>query len=136
MKIRELAYVAGLFDGEGNVQVFQAFNRPRGSFAVSATITNTSLTTLKWVRSKFGGSIILHSTSVVQGKKPCYYLRWFSSNAVKFLKSIYPYCKIKRRDILPVLNFKFGHCGVRLEKQEQLKRENAVRIHRRIRQLT
>lgn len=88
----DLAYIAGLVDGEGCIGFTQVGQYK--TWAVRVTITNTNLSILEWVQSIFGGRI-----QSFHGKKEWkvgYHLdiRWDS--AVAFLEAIEPWLRIKK----------------------------------------
>ena len=53
----ELAYIAGLFDGEGNLQIRHSTRKGRTSIACKACIYNTNTTVMRWLVGKIGGSL-------------------------------------------------------------------------------
>ena len=83
------AYIAGLFDGEGCVNI----NIRRGGKKAELTvaITNLHVGVLKYVQSHFGGRL-----SNVGNKKATPDWRCESNKAVSFLKVILPYLIIKK----------------------------------------
>jgi len=91
----DLAYIAGLFDGEGSICIAKA--KPRGGrksphYTLAINITNTNMEVLEWTQSLFGGSI-----NRKEGvNKPCF--SWYCSalKAEHFLMSILPFLKIKK----------------------------------------
>jgi len=102
----EKAYIAGLFDGEGSVCIIRVKPsknngevNPRYFLAID--IANTNLEILQWLKNIFGGNI-RHKSTI---NKPCY--AWYSSKlrANEFLRSIFPYIKIKNKQIKLVFDY-------------------------------
>lgn len=93
----ELAYVAGLLDGEGSVAIYTN-GRPRNRsisppWLLDVSIGNTSLPLMDWLKETFGGSIQPHKASL--GNKPMYYWVLHSRAAHAFLIEVMPYMRIK-----------------------------------------
>jgi hypothetical protein len=95
IKQTELAYMAGIFDGEGNLS-FRVMPRKAGNKCLSAgmTIANTNTSVLKWCRDKFGGDLYGQS-----GKNKYAVFTWQlrKRESVNFLlTAIMPFLIIKR----------------------------------------
>jgi len=101
MVVEELAYAAGLFDGEGSISlVRQRINR---SHSPQVAVASTDHEVIRWFQQRFGGSVVTkpprkssHSVS--------YDWRLTDRRALDFLKLIRPYLiierKIRRIDLL------------------------------------
>lgn len=95
----ELAWLAGFFDGEGNLGLHlirnpRNVNRP--NFGVKFEITNTDKTTLDTIWSKFGGSLVERKLKEGTNHKREY--RWSLTDKqkiAKMIKAIFPYLKTK-----------------------------------------
>jgi hypothetical protein len=92
--IEELAYTAGLFDGEGSISlVRQKHNR---SHSPQVAVASTDLEVLLWLQERFGGSIVTK-----QPRQPShsvsYDWRLTDRRALNFLKLIRPYLVIQRK---------------------------------------
>jgi hypothetical protein len=96
ISIEDLAYFAGLFDGEGSVRVSVRTNNSRGACAYLC-LGNTSRAVLEWVKQRFGGKIykLKHSSTKHQmwqwqagGKK------W-----LPLFKALLPLLKIKNAEL-------------------------------------
>ena len=85
-----LAYVAGLFDGEGCVR----FGRVRTSTFPVVMLTNTNIDVLYALQKAFGGDVRALSKRK-QGWKQGWYWRISWSRAVDFLDRIFPWLRIK-----------------------------------------
>ena len=93
----EIAYIAGLFDGEGHVGIGR-MQRPSSlppCYTLNVAISNTHLPVLEELQGSFGGKIWT-SKGKRFGKKPVYVLRFRKSEADKLLRLILPYLRIKK----------------------------------------
>lgn len=94
----EIAYVAGLFDGEGCVSIYYT-TEPRNGKSyhnMHVRIANTDLAVLEWVQERFGGKIHQNQPGGKGGTRPGYVLQWSNKSIVPFLATILPYLIIKR----------------------------------------
>jgi hypothetical protein len=92
-----LAYVAGLFDGEGCLT--WAVRTPR------ATITSCYPHHLRWIRDSFGfGSVVNHARGTGTSRHS-YRYQVYGSNCERFVSAIRPYLREKRHqaDIILLL---------------------------------
>jgi hypothetical protein len=97
ISVEELAWAAGLFDGEGSVGLYPA-NRSRGHHLV-VTVANCHVPTLERFVEWFGGSI--YRTNPHDSKRRPIY-QWQLSGKEKmadFLYQIHPYSVTKRLQI-------------------------------------
>jgi len=96
--VAELAYVAGFFDGEGCITISTKKNT--NYFRLTVQISQTDLSVLEWIASRFGGSVHNHGKQKERCKKTWI---WFigSFQAHEFLRVIRPYLIVKaeRADI-------------------------------------
>jgi hypothetical protein len=92
--IEELAYTAGLFDGEGSISLVRQKNNRSHSPQVS--VASTDYEVLHWLQERFGGSIVTkqprHANHSVS-----YDWRLTDRRALNFLKLIRPYLVIERK---------------------------------------
>jgi hypothetical protein len=88
-KNEELAYFAGLFDGEGCV----GFARVRSSYFVRVLVVNTNREVLEYLQECFGGDIKAHRRK--SGWKQSWQWRLSWSAAINFLELIEPWLRIK-----------------------------------------
>ena len=97
MKRTDLAYVAGIVDGEGWIGIsadHRKRNPDRPCWRLRVSITNTNEWLMQYLKFAFGGTI-----SIKGGRrtgKPCYDLVLNRGKAAEFLKLILPYLKLKR----------------------------------------
>lgn len=85
------AYLAGLFDGEGSINIL--VNKQTGQIWLQISITSTNTTILKWLGDQIGGHI--RKSGNKPPRRPCYHWSLCSVQASDFLKFIRPYLKIK-----------------------------------------
>ncbi len=92
-----LAYVAGLFDGEGSIFIAEKHRRhqPPVSHIMTVTITNTNLKILRDIKAQFGGSVSGPQKPAHKQEKIFYGWRASSLIGRRFLEEIYPYLRIK-----------------------------------------
>lgn len=97
-------YVAGLFDGEGCIVIYDRGygGRPQ----LRATITNTHEGVIDWLRERVarGTVITKHYTKPEQAHfKDSYTWQVYGQNAVFFLRQILPYLVVKRARALEAI---------------------------------
>lgn len=112
----ELAYIAGLIDGEGSIDIH--FNKPsksspNGQYFVRVTIHITNLPVLEWLRTQFGGSIYKRKESKTNWKQG-YDWKLVAGNAIQLLRKIEPYMKIKKAEALVAIDFSINKPGQKL----------------------
>ncbi len=96
---QDIVYASGFFDGEGNVHLAldKRANPPR--VVLMVTITNTRRDVLDWFKENFSGNVFPVNVHPKRGHKRGYNWRLYSRSACMFLKSIYPYVKIKKEQV-------------------------------------
>lgn len=117
----ELAYTAGLLDGEGSIVI--AVSKPTEknklrtkSHWLQVSITNTNREIIDWLLSTFGGHISDGTKSISRNKqRPTWNWRITSRKARDFLMKILPYLKIKRM-----------HAEIAIEFQEYMINNNFI----------
>src|SRR6266446_750988 len=121
--IPNLAYIAGLIDGEGTVCIFNSTGKtkgivyPRGRPILA--ITNTHRGVLDWVKSQVGGAAVyVKRARNDSGRyKPCYAWSTGWQHAKAILIACLPYLIIKREQALLFIEFcntckHYGKIGV------------------------
>lgn len=91
----ELAYTAGLFDGEGCIY----FNKRLKGHHIPqlfVTVTNTDLDVLYWLKETYGGSVSRHTKGTLAHKESWSWAMGGNPMSRAFLGQIVPYLKIKR----------------------------------------
>ena len=106
MKKTDMAYFAGIFDGEGTVTLVKAqeSSQERQTYHIRVQVVSTDEWLCQQLRFSFGGSVALHRKT--EGNhKPAY--RWLATRTVatKFLVAIYSYSHLKRQRIDLALKF-------------------------------
>jgi hypothetical protein len=119
----EIAYIAGLFDGEGCVRIKHA-NQGGNSYYVIAHITNTNREMLEKVELYFGGNTRIQE----KGRNKIVY-NWSlsSSEAVDFLKTLSPFLIEKLEQAKVAIYFH--------ERKEKLSISQKVEFYQKMRDL-
>lgn len=92
----EKAYAAGLFDGEGSVQLPYPKNTNGARYhKLQVSLTSTDFRVLVWLKERFGGNVMEAGYIPHRGRKLCN--RWACANGIAeaFLVAIRPYLIIK-----------------------------------------
>lgn len=103
MTDREIGYIAGFFDGEGNISIMKRVKRVRArnwtgfDYAFHVRAANTNLEVLQWIQSKVGGTIYEHG--VGGNRKPSWVWHLGGQHAKSFLQMIEPFSITKRRQL-------------------------------------
>jgi len=112
----QLAYMAGLFDGEGCVEYTQRFekkrkNKPRGylCWTITCEMAMTDEPVMRWFREQVGfGQFRLLIKSKQAGGKPHHKDQWrwrcAHRDAYKFAKLIISYARVKREKLQKIIN--------------------------------
>lgn len=100
------AYLAGLFDGEGYVGIVRRKTKTRKPYYhnLQVEVANTHKPTIDRVNKLFPGCVYSYKPTKLT-RKLCWDWRVSSHNAVRFLKTILPYLRIKR--VQAVLGIQF-----------------------------
>jgi len=104
-----LAYLAGIFDGEGTLDVHESFYKGKKyrsypqdrlpSMSVNLTIPNTSMPLLSWIVANFGGKIYVgRHLDKFPKRKPCHKWRIGSREGQNLVEKLLPFLIIKKRD--------------------------------------
>lgn len=101
LKAEELAYIAGIFDGEG---CFYIYRKAGGSgkaksYRSAAKANNTHLPLMEWLASKLGGRINAR-TPKQTGYKTIYQLCVEGPRLVELVDSLLPYMIVKNEQAL------------------------------------
>ena len=106
MKDTELAYVAGFFDGEGSISITPiAIVTPRQkcTFSLRAQAVSTNKEAVNTLLSLFGG--VITRKPVCGNRQECWTWRVSNIKAMKFLKLVLPYLRIKRPQAEKAIEF-------------------------------
>ena len=92
----DLAYMAGLIDGEGCVSI-DKINHKNGRtyYGLRVTFTNSSIEVIEWIKDHFAKHT-WHTTDH-RGKKSIHCMVWRSDQAAELLRSLQPYLVVKAR---------------------------------------
>ena len=93
-------YVAGLFDGEGNIHIGKSLCH------LQVSVTQKDPEVLLLLQSQFKGKVITYSGSGKYRKNECYRWRCHAcADSEDFLTAIFPYSIIKKSEIWIALMF-------------------------------
>jgi len=98
MNKKELAYLAGFFDGEGSVIIDK-------NHGMACVVASTTKWILELLRFNFGGSINTDKKIRYEHGHICYHWKINSTNAESFLQAILPYLKLKRPEAEVAIKF-------------------------------
>ena len=97
MEQTDLAYIAGIVDGEGYIGIsadHRKRNPDRPCWRLRVAVTNIDEWLMKYLKFSIGGGIIGLKNS--KNSRPCYQWEIKHSKASEFLKLIIPYLHIKK----------------------------------------
>lgn len=131
MRVLDLSYVAGFFDGEGSITVTPVKRSPRGlspNHTLQVSIGNTDPRALEWIHNNFGGSLTVRYPNKKNHRNV---LQWIirAAMALPFLRAIEPFVKMKREQVRLGIQFqepKHRHGSKRVTITE-LKRRELIR---------
>lgn len=93
----DIAYIAGLFDGEGSINIFRKQNKSgSNSYYLEITITNTDFPVLNWLQSVLGGRVDKTSNVKLQSSRPLRRWRASCKDAHRILLVLLPYLRVKK----------------------------------------
>jgi len=112
----KLAYVAGLFNGEGSIFILKA----NQTYFLCSSITNTNLPVLTELKELIGGQLSEYPQT---RKRRAFKLRLESKVAKAFLEKVLPYLRIKREQAKLAIKFQSrkvnGKRTMTIEEQER-----------------
>lgn len=123
----QLAYIAGLFDGEGCVSISKTWPKDRLNprYKLCVTIANTNPKPLIIIKKLYGGYIYIGNKS--PGRKILYTWKIATKSTERFLGDILPYLIIKKEEVeLALIHRKF------INKYQENKHDNknkSVKCH-------
>lgn len=97
----ELAYAAGLFDGEGSLCIRR--DRRSGGYILTVTLTNTVEGACLLFKDLFGGNYIKRKGD--ERRQDLYVWKQTHKAAREFLQEILPYILLKREQVLLAFEF-------------------------------
>ena len=133
----QLAYIAGLFDGEGSVDYAQRFvkkreNRPNSykCWSICCTVSMTDKPVVKWLHETLQlGTICLRVKNKSPSSKPHWKDQWRwrcrHRDAYKFAKLIISYTHVKRKKLQQIINH-YDKLSLRYTDDRDVRVHNAV----------
>jgi hypothetical protein len=127
----DLAYLAGIIDGEGTITIARA---PRNNtkhkvpyYIPHMKVCNTDKALIDWIHQNFGGRLN-NERKPTDKWSTLYYIRWNCGKARDLLNQLLPYLRIKRLQALIVLECigrmnRHMSTGVMMPKEETELRE-------------
>ena len=92
MRKTDLAYAAGIIDGEGSIGIYR-----QPTYLTWITVRNTNEWICQWLRFAFGGYVYTHTYKPPHLKwKDSWQWRITGSDAADFLRLILPYLRLKK----------------------------------------
>lgn len=101
----ELAYTAGLFDGEGSISVFPAKGR-KDQWALRVMLSNTDQRMIWWFQERWPGVLSIRHPKPGKNHKISYYWMLAERKAVRFLEDVYPYLVEKQERAMYAMKLK------------------------------
>lgn len=103
----QVAYWAGLFDGEGCINIYRTkanskSKTSRPSYTLQVSIDNTNEEVLKEIYETYGGTFY---TRKRKNRTRIYCVKLCSNKAIPFLTDILPYLRIKKSEAIIALEF-------------------------------
>ena len=104
--IADIAYFAGLLDGEGCVRIGR-FKNSNGEIRYRAQIQigMTDKSPIQWLKDTFGGGLYTDRKLNQPKSKPCYVWQVDAQDGKDILKQALPYLKVKYRQANNVIEF-------------------------------
>lgn len=108
----DLAYFAGLFDGEGSISIAKVkctrIRNPSVSFyyRLQVCLVNNDRPVVEWLKSQFGGSICVRNMKGARMETHCW--SCCCQQGLRFLQQVFPYLHIKRRQAEVAIKFQLG----------------------------
>jgi hypothetical protein len=103
----ELAYLAGIVDGEGcfTIEINPPTTYRKGTlYTCRLTITNTDKRLLDWLLDKVGGTVF--ARKIINGRKPCFSWRIYANGIDIIVPKIIPYLICKKEEALVIMKFR------------------------------
>ena len=98
MKKTDLAYMAGIFDGEGCIVIHKSKPRQRGinpSYVIEINLANTNEWIVRQFHFSFGGNVYLRKRQT-ETSREIWAWQISANQALLCLKTLLPYLKLKR----------------------------------------
>jgi hypothetical protein len=129
---QQKSYLAGLFDGEGSINIFKAKkgDRLQPRYFLEISIGNTHQGVLNWVLEKFGGRVTHNAEQYTKRNQRTWRWRASATEAYLTLVAMEPYLVVKKEQALLAIEFQehihaYGATGNRhISPEEVTWREN------------
>lgn len=95
MKAVDLAYMAGIVDGEGCIAIERYVSKGHGYYRAKLRVANTNKELLEFLKLYFGGTISNFGKRS-PNQKPAYMWAIPGETAIKCIKALLPYLFLKR----------------------------------------
>lgn len=134
----DLAYLAGIIDGEGSINISCNPKHGRNYYSLKLDITNTSDALMQWLEDKFRGHI---GTSYARSQNRTNLHSWIVSGkqAQYLLYKVLPYLVIKTEQALLALTLDIlpygGACRWNYTEEEEFNRSQAYEEMKRLNSL-
>lgn len=134
MKKTDLAYTAGIMDGEGCIHIRRQWDkRYKGcyKYTMMVYLTSTDEWLPRWLQLAWGGSVSLNDRRKENPKwKPAYQWSIASKKALEFLLAILPYLILKKPQAEIAIAFQFRQKvgGQRTPQEQVLKDADRTRL--------
>ena len=116
----QLAYIAGIVDGEGCIDTFKSGDRV--SYQPRITVVNTNKEVLQFIITMFGGTLAIRPKAV--GHKQVYSWMRGGLPASEILEKLLPYFIIKKRHALLAIQLTSCPTSKEYEIKEEISRLN------------
>lgn len=103
---KDLAYAAGIIDGEGCLYIYEkkpGRHSRTPEYQMGVNVSMTDVDTIKWLWQKWNGN--LSARIKKENWRPQLQWRVASKLGLKFLKDVYPYLKVKKREAMICIRF-------------------------------
>lgn len=113
MRKADLAYVAGIIDGEGTICIHQDKAKSGKVYLqLRVDVTNTNEWLIQWLKFALGGHTdVSRRAKIGKNWKPSWRWSVSANQASAFLKLIYPYLRLKKPQAELAIKFQEGRKG-------------------------
>lgn len=105
IEITDVAYGAGLLDGEGYIGIQPYSAKGYGNYSPRVAIANTSLEIMEWLVQNFGGGYSIWDDRKHQRKRTYKWSIGSNISIKEFLEALQPFVKVKREQLEIMLLF-------------------------------
>lgn len=106
----QLAYIAGLIDGEGTIGIYKknykSTSKAKPSFRERISISNSNLDVLMWIKEFFPKGSITKNTRYSDNHSPMFRLEYHVLKVIPILRATLPYLRIKKEQAKQVLKYR------------------------------